>query len=318
MPTPYTKPHLPLTDQLALLKQRGLQVANDADAIECLQRNGYYRLSAYWYPFREIAAGVRTDNFLPNSRFEDARALYVFDKKLKLLLLDAIERVEIAARSNIALYLGAYDPFAHTDPRYFRPSFINPHPSNPSGPTEHQVWLEKFDTAVSRSRDEFILHYERKYGNRDPLPLWIAIELWDFGLLSRFYSGMDTPHCVAVANKLSVPRWHLMKSWLRSLNYVRNVIAHHGRLWNINLVESPRLPNKGVMAPFDVLDSLPDVHTRIYSICCILSYLSKVVDAQSSWPSQLTKLVKDFPVMPHARLQSMGFPRDWESHDFWR
>ena len=92
---PYSKPYLPLSDQLSLLKQRGLQVADDAAAVDCLRRNGYYRLSAYWYPFREISAGRRTDRFLKNSHFENAVKLYSFDKKFKLLLLDALERVEI-------------------------------------------------------------------------------------------------------------------------------------------------------------------------------------------------------------------------------
>lgn len=99
----YSKPWLSLPNQLALLKRRGLLVQDDAASIECLHRNGYYRLSAYWYPFREIAAGQRTDLFLPDSRFEDARNLYVFDKEFKLHLLDALERVEIAVRVEAAM-----------------------------------------------------------------------------------------------------------------------------------------------------------------------------------------------------------------------
>jgi len=110
-----------------------------------------------------------------------------------------------------------------------------------------------------------------------------------------------------------------MRSWLRSLNYVRNVIAHHGRLWNLNLADSPSLPTRrGVMVDFDALVPLPTVNTRIYSICCILSHFSKVIDRQSCWSQRLTKLIKSFPIMPHANIQNMDFPNDWQNHNFWK
>jgi len=311
----YNKPHLSLEDQLTLLKQRGLLVADDVAAIECLHRNGYYRLSAYWYPFREIVAGQRSDTFLTESSFDDALALYLFDKKFKLLLLDTIERVEIAARAEIALHLGARDPFAYANPQFFRPLFTTP---DSAGNTKHQAWLQKFNEAVRRSKDEFVLHHNRKYGTGSPLPIWIAIELWDFGLLSRFYSAMDTADCVAVASRFAIPRWHVMKSWLRSLNYVRNVIAHHGRLWNLNLADSPSLPSRGLMPDFDDLTTQPNAHTRIYSICCILRHFSQVINPQSSWPQQLAGLIRDFPTIHYANIRDMGFPDDWEKSGSWK
>jgi abortive infection bacteriophage resistance protein len=312
----YGKPHLSLVEQLFLLKKRGLQVTNDTEAIECLHRNGYYRLSAYWYPFREIVSSQRSDKFLSGSRFEDAYALYLFDKNLKLLLLDAIESVEIAARAEIALYLGKFDTFAHTNPDFFRPKFIG---KNRSGEIAYKIWIDKFNIAVARSNDDFIFHYKSKYGTTSPLPIWIAIELWDFGLLSRFYSGMQTTHCVNVATRFLIPNWNLMESWLRSLNYVRNVIAHHGRLWNLNLSNSPKLPTKlGVINDFDALIPLEKVNTRIYSICCVLCHFTKVIDSQSEWPQRLIDLVSCFPGMPHASIQDMGFPVNWQSHNFWK
>jgi abortive infection bacteriophage resistance protein len=312
----YNKPHLSLDDQLVLLKQRGLQVTDDVAAKEFLRHNGYYRLSAYWYPFREIVGSHRSDNFLPNSKFEDVRDLCSFDKKFKLLLLDAIEGVEIAVRAEIALLLGASDTFAHINPNFFRPSFIK---LDPLGKTKHQEWLKKFNGSVNRSKDEFVLHHERKYGNRSTLPIWIAIELWDFGLLSHFYSGMDTTHCISVATRFSISNWKFMASWLRSLNYVRNVIAHHGRLWNLNLVESPSLPSRrGLMADFDALVPLHSVNTRIYSICCILSHFSKSINQRSSWSQRLTEFINSFPAMPYISVQDMGFPTNWQNHNFWK
>ncbi len=294
-------------------------MTDDGAAIECLHRNGYYRLSAYWYPFREItpaSAPRRSDTFLPDSRFEDAAALYVFDKRFKLLLLDALERVEIAVRVEIALQLGPRDTFAHTNTALLHPNFVTR--VNRTGQTDYQAWTTKFNGYVNRSKDEFILHYERKYGSRHPLPIWIAIELWDFGLLSHFYGGLTIRDRQAVAARFFVPDWQLMESWLRSLNYVRNVIAHHGRLWNLNLSVNPRLPRRDVMPDFNVLLPLTNVGTRVYSICCILAHFSHVVNPTSSWPSQLINLIEAFPPMSHVSTRDMGFPADWRAHKFWK
>ena len=172
-------------------------------------------MSAYWYPFRVLAPlldgqgkpqrdnrgnplHLRTDDFLPDSTFENAQARSLFDKKFKLWLLDAIERVEIAVRAEIALTLGRHDVFAHTNPRFFRLGYNTPNFQNR---TKHQQWLDKFEEAVRRSKDEFVVHHEQKYGSRSPLPIWIAIELWDFGRLSHFYSGLETQYRVSVATR---------------------------------------------------------------------------------------------------------------------
>jgi abortive infection bacteriophage resistance protein len=294
----YTKPYLSLPDQIQLLKHRGLQVADDVATMECLHRNGYYRLSAYWYPFREIVAGKRTDTFLPGSRFENAVDLYRFDKKFKLVLLDAIERVEIAARVEVAMVLGRRDPFAYLDSRRFRPEFRG-----------HQKWLEKFQDKQRGSTDEFVFHYQRQYGIASPMPIWIAIELWDFGMLSHAFTGMQELDQTQVAARFSVPDWRILASWLWTLNYIRNVIAHHGRLWNRNLSVNPRLPRRGQIPDFD--DSLPLNAARIHSVCCILCYLTSVINPQSSWIGEMKNMVNNFPSMPYASIQDMGFPAGW-------
>ena len=312
---PYTKPYLSVPDQLGLLKSRGLQVANDVDAADCLRRNGYYRLSAYWYPFREIAGGIRTDRFLPGSQFEDAQRLYLFDKALKLLLLDGLECVEIAARVAVALELGQRDTFAHERPALFHPNFTR----TVAGPRRsgYDKWIEKFRQRVTESRDEFVLHHEHQYGSRSPLPIWIAIELWDFGLLSHAFSGMRVADQSSVAARFSVPNRLLMESWLRSLNYVRNVIAHHGRLWNLSLNVNPAPPRIGEIQEFDSFLTWRRSWTRIFSICAILCYFTRVINPQSPWIRQLKDLVSDFPAMPYATVHDMGFQPGWEAHALW-
>jgi len=118
------KPWMSFTDQLQQLRTRGLQVDNPTAALDYLKRLGYYRLSGYWYPLRAIdksasttqGQAVRLETFAPDSRFEDVVRLYVFDKKLRLLALDALERIEMAVRVDVARLLGRRDPRAHEKP----------------------------------------------------------------------------------------------------------------------------------------------------------------------------------------------------------
>lgn len=125
------KPWLSFSDQLQQLRARGLEVEDPAAALDYLERVGYYRLSGYWYPLRTIdqassaaqGRAVRLDSFVAGSRFEDVVRLYVFDKKLRLLALDALERIEMAVRVDIAHLLGQRDPGAHENPAFLHGNF---------------------------------------------------------------------------------------------------------------------------------------------------------------------------------------------------
>jgi len=190
----YQKPHLTFKEQLDLLKSRGLLVSDEAAALACLKSIGYYRLSGYWYPFRELIKPnsiqnklhkpQRKDTFVPNSKFQHVVELYLFDKKLRLVLLDAIEKVEIAIRVSIAHHLGKYDSFAHINPKFLHGHFtkkIDPITKK----TRYEQWLDNLQKQTKRSKEDFVQHYNDKYGS--PLPIWVAIELWDFcELISSF------------------------------------------------------------------------------------------------------------------------------------
>ena len=97
----FTKPATSITDQLALLRRRGMVIDDEASARHYLQHISYYRLRAYWLTY-ETPAAAGDHAFRPGTRFEDVLALYVFDRQLRLLVMDAIERVEVALRAGWA------------------------------------------------------------------------------------------------------------------------------------------------------------------------------------------------------------------------
>lgn len=201
----YNKPYLTHQKQLSLLISRGMSVTNEESAIKYLERIGYYRLSAYWYPFRRMIGNSpipkRLDEFTHDTQFKTIVDLYVFDKKLRLLLLDAIERIEIAVRSSISYFLGAKDPFAHTNVNLLHGNFTKKI-NKKFHETAYSVWCKKLKNLTERTQEDFVRHYKEKYGL--PLPIWVSIELWDFGMLSTFYKGMKVSGKIAIAAEYKV------------------------------------------------------------------------------------------------------------------
>jgi abortive infection bacteriophage resistance protein len=215
---PYTKPWISFSDQLQQLKYRGMLVEDDSAAENYLDRIGYYRLSGYWYPFRRIDPTnpkKRLDQFEGGTHFTDALDLYVFDKKLRLLALDALERIEVAIRVDIAHLLGERDPFAYKDQSFLDGKFTKPKKRKTT--SDYDQWLSKHTHLIQRSRESFIKKFKAKYGL--PLPFWIAIEVWDFGTMSLFYAGMKGNDRDFIAQKYKVQKVTLFRA-----GYVHSII----------------------------------------------------------------------------------------------
>lgn len=317
---PYLKPYLSVPDQVRLLQGRGMSISNTDKAENCLRRIGYYRLSGYWYPFRhrEIltdSQGEQYDrifeNFRPGTEFSSVVDLYVFDKRLRLLFLDAIERIEVGLRVDIALLLGLRGAFAHRDSAQFNAYFSNA--DKETGETPHAKFLAKLDVSCDRSREEFVEHFRRKYISE--LPLWMSIELWDFGTLATILSGMKSSDLSQLAAKYGLPKNNLLVSWAQSINFIRNICAHHGRLWNRPPVQQPR-PARGV----ELLDHLQHdayAQRRLYAVAAVLQYLLRIIHPDSTWPLRLKAHINTFPVTSGISTRQMGFPEGWDSCLLW-
>lgn len=221
----YDKPPLTFGQQLDLLAARGLEVNPRDLALHALERISYYRLSAYWYPVKN-----QDDTFRPGARFDAALNLYEFDRHLRLQVMGAIERVEIALRTAITYTLAhAYGTYAHTDSANFRNTF------------QHAEWVGKAETEARNSQEAFVEHFRKKYEGFPTLPIWMATEVISLGSLSRLYEGMLPREQKQVAVDYRIHP-SVLRSWFRTLTYVRNICAHHARLWNRELSNAPELP----------------------------------------------------------------------------
>jgi abortive infection bacteriophage resistance protein len=318
----YTRPWVSFPDQLELLKSRGLDVSDERAALSYLGRIGYYRLSAYWYPFRvwtmqqdakgEQITHRRTDQFMPGARFVDAVNLYLFDKKLRLITLDALERIEVALRVDIAYLLGERNTFAHLDAGELHSGFAGK--PRRDGKTAHQVWCERHEQLVARSKEEFVKHYHAKHG--PALPIWVAIEVWDFGTMSQLFAMMKVFDQQRIAAKYGVADWKVFQSWLRSLSYLRNLVAHHSRLWNRNVVDQPKLPRPEAMAWCDAFAGKNDLLAKPFLLLSICRHMVQIICPDTAWHLRLGEHLRSFPaqyVTPPRSIADMGTPPGWDS-----
>ncbi|MGS0998901.1 Abi family protein [Rhodanobacter sp. UC4451_H18] len=319
----YARPWKSFADQLDLLKARGLHVHDEVRALAWLQRIGYYRLSAYWYPFRvfrheqDAATGVirsvRTDDFMPETTFSDALDLYLFDRKLRGLLIDALERIEVSLRVEVAYRLGKIDTFAHLHEQNFHPTFRDRRELR-SGLTAFAVWQQKHQGLVQRSREDFVKHYREKHG--PDMPLWVAIEVWDFGAVSQLLSMMKVPDQQAIAARYGVVDWKVFASWVRALSYLRNLVAHHSRVWNRNMVSEPKMPMGPAPGWCAQFAGKRDLLAKPFVYLAIVRYMMEAICPRSQWRHRVAEHLLGFPEQTSQRklsIAAMGAPDDWES-----
>ncbi len=292
----YLKPALTFQQQVDLLLSRGM-VGDRAEMESCLAQVNYYRLSAYWYNFR------RTDQSLePGTRFEHIWERYVFDRKLRLLVLDAIEPLEVAVRTQISYHHAhAWGPFGYYDDPRSLPAV-----------RRHQDFRDEVDRQVRLSKDEFVTHFRNKYGSHHQAPpIWMATEIMTLGAVLRILSGSARAVRRAIAAPFQVPD-QILESWLLSLNMVRNICAHHARLWNRTLGIKPKIPPA---------DRFPDWHTpiriapdKVFAVLTISNYLLRFVANGHGWRNRLISLLDAHPTIPR---HGMGFPLGWERSPLW-
>jgi abortive infection bacteriophage resistance protein len=228
-------------------------------------------------------------------------------------MLDAIERVEVALKVQIADLLGQRNPVAHLDPNELHGNFTR---KVGTGATAYEKWVARFRRLETQSKEDFITPFLKKHTHNE-FPIWMAIELWDFGSLSHFLSGMKISDRQALAGSFGLARDDLLVSWVRAMNGVRNTCAHHSRLWNRPLVENPSPPKVGDHQLLDHIAGDPTAQTRLYAVAAALQFLLGTIHPGSTWTERLTLHCKTFPAAPNIQLSQAGFPAGWDQLALW-
>ncbi|WP_218462336.1 Abi family protein [Maritimibacter sp. DP1N21-5] len=293
-----------------------MAIQDHAKASEYLQRIGYYRLSAYWHPMwkRDPDTGRTIDEFVQGTTFKEATDLYAFDGRLRLLMLDALERIEVSLRTEVALCLGAKDPYAHRSLSNFGRDFARARYRG--GATKHREWLNRLDDRAASSKDRFAEHFRTKYPSEN-MPIWIAVELLDFGPLSHLISGMSNKDLAAVGRSYGGLKPDQVKSWTRALAFTRNVCAHHSRLWNKPLVNQPSLAGNNIPGDLKHIQDRADAGTRLYSIAAVARTMLRSANPRTKWGERFVSHIQTFPDSPRLSIGSAGFPENWMKEPLW-
>lgn len=280
--------------QADLLMSRGLDCSRNV-LIDHLKAISYYRLSGYLYPYRK-----EDGSFKAGTSFGEVWETYTFDRQLRLVVLDAIERVEVYVRSRLAYELSHLQgPFGYLE-RTSLPGLSD---------SEYDFFTSKARQCFERCHEPFANHFRRKYGDSHELPpYWIIVESFDFGLVSKLYKGAPKPVRKTIANELGV-QMPVMTSWLHVINTVRNMCAHHARLWNKVLGYKPIVP-KGD-GKWDYVRSRND---KIFVVLSILNYLLATIAPDTKWKCRLIALFDEYPQIDTSR---MGFPDAWQASPLW-
>ncbi|WP_145804810.1 Abi family protein [Kribbella amoyensis] len=262
-------------------------------------------------------AHYRADTIAAGTTFDQVASLWRFDRDLRLLVLDAIETIEIGLRTKIASVLGDRDAFGHLRIGSLDGSACRELVGRGGRrETRHQIWLRNYDRSLrDAGREDFIRHNLHKYRE---LPVWIAVEVLTFGALVRLFNLMRPEDRTAIAGEFRVKGGGLVGSWLEAVNYLRNVSAHHARLWNRSMTYKIRRFNRHQVGPGleHLAGAVPT--DKVYSSLAVAAYLSEAVVPDSTWPRALLAHVRTFPVTGNlSPVAGMGFPRDWEVQPLW-
>lgn len=295
----YTKLPISIADQIALLKSRELNFANETEAEKVLEHISYYRFAAYLRPF-EI--DKTTHQLSASATFENVLSVYSFDAKLRALVFDVIQKIEISIRSKMihefSLAYGAFwffDESCFTDKHRF---------------VESMNVLEK---DLRRSKDEFIKEHIAKYGKSEYPPAWKTLELATFGTTSKLFANFsDTKLKKKIARSYGIPQHEILESWTAAIGPLRNCCAHHGRLWNRKFPITPLLPSR-MRQPWIANLNVPN--NKLYAVLCCVAYMLNAIDANNTFSSDLTNLINAYPVVP---VTAMGFPTGWASEPLWQ
>ncbi len=269
-------------EQLARLREHGVCIADEEFCKQKLAELNYYRLTAYFLPFRK-----QNGRYKYGTDFNRVYQIYEFDRKLRNILFSAVEEVEIFLRTKLAYYHAfSYGAEGYMDPENFS--------------KEHQPdkFIANFNREIDNNKKSlFVKHHIEKYGRH--FPVWVAVELFTFGMLSRFYDDLKLKDRKKIAKEVYGEVPQNISSWLRCVTDLRNICAHYGRLYYRIFSAWP--------ASFDIDDNQK---ARLWGAVLALRALYHDGDKWNSeiLPS-LESLFEEYDEV--INLDHIAFPSDW-------
>lgn len=257
----FNKSSLDFQQQLEKFEQNGLVIDDREAFVLTIKTIGYYRLKGYLLPYNERQKLMTSNQLL---------SLYAFDRKLRLLFLDAIERIEIALKSLVSIHMSLmYGPFWFNDTNTV---------------SEDVVSLITTHYGIRDKNHKPIDHYYSKYTSPAYPPSWVIMEVIGMNDISRIISKLHNRNLKPLAQFFDhSPR--AIKSWVRSLTVTRNICAHHGRLWDRTYKISPK----------QTKELTSSIRKRsLAEQIMIANYLVSKVSPEMDFYKQVTQLMSEY------------------------
>lgn len=295
----YNKPPILISEQTLKLKERGLIVNDEKKASHYLSNISFYRLRAYTYPFQDNENSSHP--FIKQVSFEDIINLYRFDRQLRLLIFNAVEKIEISIRTQIIYhYAMEYGSHWHMNRNLYNNSdYFDDH-------------INSLQKEIDRSREVFIMHYKEKYTHPTDPPCWMSLEVSSIGLLSKIFKNLKNDKCKDnIVKHFGLKDVGVLTNWMECISLIRNICAHHGRVWNRRM--KPLSIPKKTLYPF--IQNKEILPYKVYSYICIIQYLLSIISPQYDLKSSLLKLMEMCQI---TQVKEMGFPNDWQDDILWK
>ena len=282
----YQRP-LNVDEQLENLKSLGLVIEDETSAKAFLNDVSYFRL------IKAYGLGLKKKNrgFEENVSFDEIKELYLFNCKFRQKLFVQIEKVEINLRCRIANYFSCkYGNLGYENPENFKVA------------EHHAEFMKEIESEIRRNRKApFVKNFQENYiGGK--LPLYALIELFSFGMLSKFFKNMKNDDKKSISATYGVG-YKYFESWIEHIAFVRNICAHYGRIYNVNLSKTPMLYKQYRQCGISSM--------RIYAT---LLCLKNILPNDRHWIEFVDYIKILLDKYPHVHIDNMGFPEQWEEY----
>lgn len=313
----YQKHPLTIAEQIAKLEERGLFIEDDVLAKNYLSNISYYRLRAYTYPFQNNTDIELDHQFVRDDiSFQDIIDLYIFDRRLRTLVFNELEKVEVAMRTKLSQVYSEHSKDSHwyEDKKWFDPVTLIPRDT--SSYSDFEEISQDICNDVDRSGEDFIKHFYKKYDSPDMPPSWMTMEVISFGTLSWLYKLLkNNDFKKEVAKSFGIPNVDIFANWLHAFSGLRNCCAHHSRIWNRRFAVKIKMPYNTAY-PFIMREDAQNIkQNKLFAVISALKYVVDIISPNNSFKQNLLALLSE----PHKllSLHEMGFPQNWKQFPVW-
>lgn len=281
------------------MQERGLIVENEEYAIDILKNISYFRLQGYWWNFQEDKENHKFKNL---TTFNKIVEIYNFDRNFRNIIFEALEQIEIAFRTKLVYYLSIEldQWWFENENNFFSEKF-------------YQESLIEIDKELLRSKEIFISAHNAKYGIEQRPPAYKTIEILSFGCLSKLYSNLqnEISSKKRIAVELNLPNDSFLKSWLQTFNIIRNIVAHHGSIYNRNIHFAPKFLHN---TEFPFIEEPENKNSIYHCLSCILFILNKVC-LKNNLKNKIIDIFQEYEAID---IGELGFPENWREQGIWK